>query len=287
MSSVPYALFVSDPTREHQFPEDFDDRFPVGTLGGNDAYFGRNVLAGLVDGIDDFIEERQVRWRGFRSVGPTLLGSAMWIDDEEVIDQIARLSAACIVVTKQGRSNYDRQKLAALHELNARTPGIPTAAFAELTQLAATVDGRPIVVGPYDRADEAVVPTVRTLGYRRLGDMVPIVHAKVALLGHLWWHDEGPLGIPDDVLGFTAQRLWIGSANFTGSSRRNLEFGYWTEQPELLAGARRFLVQLLRFSEAVDPDSDVLDPELAPVEYDDVAMAEAFAELRWEEGERE
>lgn len=50
---------------------------------------------------------------------------------------------------------------------------------------------------------------------------------------------------------------------------------------------RRFLVQLLRFSEAADPDSGVLDPELAPVEYDDVAMAEALAELRWEEGERE
>jgi hypothetical protein len=29
---------------------------------GNRAFFGRNVLHGLVDGIDDFVHERQPRW---------------------------------------------------------------------------------------------------------------------------------------------------------------------------------------------------------------------------------
>ncbi len=32
------------------------------------------------------------------------------------------------------------------------------------------VDGKPFVVGPYDRTDDGVVPTVRTLVYRKLRD---------------------------------------------------------------------------------------------------------------------
>ncbi len=33
-----------------------------------------------------------------------LLGSAIWIDDEELIEKLQQLSAACIIVTKQGAS---------------------------------------------------------------------------------------------------------------------------------------------------------------------------------------
>jgi hypothetical protein len=43
------------------FSKDFDVEFAVGAEGS--ALFGRNVLRGLVDGIDDFVEERQERWR--------------------------------------------------------------------------------------------------------------------------------------------------------------------------------------------------------------------------------
>jgi hypothetical protein len=31
---------------------------------------------------------------------------------------------------------------------------------------------------------------------------VPLMHAKVALLGELWWHDEDALGHVADVIGF-------------------------------------------------------------------------------------
>jgi hypothetical protein len=87
-----------------------------------------------------------------------------------------------------------------------------------------------------------------------------------------------------DVTGFQPFRLWISSANFTRSSRRNLEFGYWTEEPSMLRGAERFLVKLMRSSEALDSASDHFEPELAPVEYDDEAMAEAMADMSWDEG---
>jgi hypothetical protein len=77
------------------------------------------------------------------------------------------------------------------------------------------------------------------------------MHAKLALLGHLWWHDEGELGV-EDVTGFAPRRLWISSANFTESSRRSLEFGYWTEDKALMEGAQRFLLRLIAASEGLE-----------------------------------
>jgi hypothetical protein len=254
-----------------QFPGAFDDVFTVGPEDRNLAYFGREVLRGLVEGIDDFILLRQERWRCFRSLGPTLLGSAMWIDDEKLIEKIGQLSAACIVVTKQRRKASDLRKLEPLMKLNERTPGMPIRAFSELSGLAPKIDGKAAIVGPYTRVDDPVVPTIRTLGYRRLGPPAPIVHAKLALLGHLWWHDEGPLGEVEDVIGFTPRRLWVSSANFTRASRASLEFGCWTEDAELVAGAERFLVKLMGASEGLDPVSDVFEPDLAPYEFDDAA----------------
>jgi hypothetical protein len=137
------------------------------------------------------------------------------------------------------------------------------------------------MVGPWTPVDTTVVPAIRALGFRspKAQHNLPILHAKLALLGSLWWHDEGPLGHVDEVIGFEPRRLWIGSANFTESSRRNLEFGFWTEEEALLQGAKQFLVSLMGASEPIDTASDAYEPELAPVEFDDVAMAEAAAEL--------
>lgn len=263
------------------FPTDFDDTIEVAGVAGNAAFFGLNVLRGLVQGITDFTGTAQERWRpGVRSLGPALLASAMWIDDAEVIESIGHLAAASVIVSKQGRRPTDLRKLKPLSELNQRTPGMPIRAFSALSGLAPMVDGRPVLIGPTDRPDQTVVPTFRTLGWRRApGDIVPIVHAKLALLGHLWWHDEDALGYVDEVIGFRPRRLWISSANFTRASRRSLEFGFWTEEPSLLEAAERFLVRLMAASEAVDPASDAFEPDLAPYEFDDEAMADYAAEF--------
>jgi hypothetical protein len=265
---------------DNHFPKQFDDDFAVGLEEGNRAYFGRNVLRGLVDGIDDFVHARQDRWQRQRdSVGPVLLGSAMWIDDTELIDKIADLAAACVIVKKQGRGDRARRKQEQLHAVNDRTPGMPSSAFSELTGLAPTVDGRPAIVGPYDSM-HFVVPTIRTLGYRAPSNrLVPILHAKLALLGDLWWRKEEQEMYDVDVLHFTPRRLWIASANFTKASRASLEFGYWTEDRDLVEGAERFLVRLMASSEGLDPEADAFSPDLAPFEFDDEAMAEALAEL--------
>jgi hypothetical protein len=181
------------------------------------------------------------------------------------------------------------RKLKRLQEVNEQTPGLPAEAFVALSSLAPKVDGEPVVLGPYDRMDNVVVPTIRTLGFRKAShkDAPPIMHAKLALLGHLWWHDEGAGGNVEDVIGFTPQRLWVSSANFTESSRRSLEWGYWTEEPALLRGAERFLATAMGLSEGVDPDADSWEPDLAPVEFDDEAMAQALAEAQWDDSEDE
>lgn len=268
------------------FTSDFDDEFVLGDHEGNRAYFGLDVLRGLVEGIDDFTRERQPRWKPTtRSLGPALLGSAIWINDSELIDKLATLSAACVIVRKQpGRG---QQKLGPLIALNARTPGMPVRAFSALTGLAPKALGETPVVGPFSPDYDGTVPTIRVLGFRKPGHLVPILHTKLALLGHLWWHDEDGTGSVADVVGFDARRLWVSSANFTGSSRVSLEFGFWTEEPSLVQGAERFLVKLMRSSEDVDAASDVFDPDLGPVEFDDQAMADAIADMRWVEIDEE
>jgi len=256
------------------FPAAFDDKIAIGPQEGNNAFFGRDVLRGLVEGIDDFVNIRQPRWRQFRSLGPALLGCAMWMDDPQLLSALETLQHVCIVVRKEKR-NHTRMPL--LREAAERIPGIPTSAFPGLIDLAPKIDGKPMVVGPYTEMG-AVIPSIRSMGFRAPG-LPPVVHAKLAILGHFWWHDEGPIGNVEDVIGFTAKRLWVSSANFTRGSRRSLDFGYWTEEPALIEGVQGFLLRLIAASEPIDAPADGLDPELASVEFDNEAMAEALAEM--------
>jgi hypothetical protein len=151
-----------------------------------------------------------------------------------------------------------------LREANERLSGLPVRALPGLGDIAPTIGGEPRVIGPYDRIhdEELALPAIRTLGYRDPGGWpAPIAHAKLALLGRMCWHDEGPLGHVEDVIGFRVQPLWVSSANFTKNSRRCLEFGYWTEEPALLGAANTFLVQLLGAWEDLDAPADKLTPD--------------------------
>ena len=53
----------------------------------------------------------------------------------------------------------------------------------------------------------------------------------------------------------------------------------WLDDPQALQAAEAFLVQLMAHSEALDPDSDVFEPELLPVDFDDEAFATYAAEF--------
>jgi hypothetical protein len=259
-----------------EFPPGFDQEFV--TQGGHRGYFGRNVLKGLVDGMEGFLAEKRST-PGFRSMGPAALCGFLWLDDPELADCLARFSSACVVVSKQGRSERDVAKLGKLKPLADGDNGMLARAFAELTGLDWREEGHAKVVGPGAPMPDLVIPPVRTIGFRRKGPMVPILHTKIVLLGEMWWHDEDGLGGVADVIGFRPERLWVGSANGTHRSRSSLEFGMLLDDPQALRAAEAFLVQLMAHSEALDPDSDVFEPELLPVDFDSEAFAAYAAEF--------
>lgn len=267
-----------------EFPDDLSLDFDVELRAeeGNRASFGRNVLQGLVDGIDDFVHERQPRWerRSHRVGAPVMLGCSPWVNDDKLMEAIEALPGACIVINKHPRSAGGKAGADRLREVNERTNGIELRALSGLGDMASKVAGQPRLIGPYDRIhdEDASLSTFRTIGFRKTGDRPPIAHAKLALLGNICWTDEHPGGHVDDYVWFSPRRLWVSSANFTYGSRRSLEFGYWTEDEDLVSAAQRFLVGLIGASEDIDSTADAVDPELARVEYDDAAMAEAWAD---------
>lgn len=265
-----------------EFTDEFDFDIPRSVESGSDAYFGRDVLRGLTEGIDEFVADKQPLWRSGRGA-PALLGCAMWMDDPAVLDALGKLSAVCVVLSKQTRAARQLQKLQPLVDFNETGAGLPQSAFPSLYDLSRREGGEPRVVGPYDGMGEAVIPAIRSLGFRRRdGRLVPILHAKLALLGDIWHYDQGPAGQIGDFFAFTACRLWVSSANFTTRSRSSLEVGFWTEEHQLLEVAESFLLSAVRSSEPLDAEADDPDPEFVAVQFDDAAMLDALAEMHFE-----
>ncbi|MFY4722210.1 hypothetical protein [Streptomyces sp. LaBMicrA B280] len=256
----------------------FSHQFNVqaNTAQGAAAQFGTNVLAGLVGGIDTFRSELEQQRRS-RSLGAGMLGAFLWVDDTELLRRIAEFPSACVVVSKQPRSPRSLEKLRKVADAVQGAAGFPTRALPDLEGLRLHEDGAAPVLGPGSASPDIRLSALRSLGYRRVGDhLVPILHTKMLLLGELWWHDEDALGGAADVIGFSPSRLWLGSANGTESSRRSLEFGLWTRDPDLMKAAQKFLVEVVSQSEELDPGSDTLAPDLVEPDYDDEEMREAL-----------
>jgi hypothetical protein len=206
--------------------------------------------------------------------------------DDALLTSIEKLPGACIVVSKGPKKHRETGAFARLRELNKTTNGIELRALSGLGHKAPKIAGKPMVMGPYDVVDRDIrLPTFRTIGYRKIKENVPIAHAKLALLGNICWTDEDPIGGVTDYVWFSPKRLWVSSANFTYSSRRSLEFGYWTEDAELMGGVQNFVISLIGVSEDLDTPADTPDPELATVELDHARRetAEIEAELNGEE----
>ena len=268
---------MSTEDARRRFPAELDQVIELEPPGCR-WHVGANVLRGLVEGIGEFVEARQPRWRCRRDCVPVMLAAAPWFNDPELVEAMQQLAGAVIVI---GKSALDRRPdPAVLAGLTARLPGLPLAAFPNLAEFAPRIGGEPQLVGPYDRR-ETVLESVRLLGFRsrERGDWPPLTHHKVALLGHLCWGEADPIG---EVAYFRPKRLWRGSVNFTRGSRASLAEGGWMEEPQLLELFERYLLQLVAFSEPLDATAIELEPELAPVVYDDDAFAELLAEQPWE-----
>lgn len=260
------------------FPAAFDIRVRFGPDGSLSGRFGTGVLDELIAGIDEFQAAVTAR-PAYHSLGAAMLGAFAWLDDSRLLERIASYPYACVTFTKQPRP-FPPHKLTRLQKVLDRGRGFPAAALEGLETLMPLDDlGQPQVVGPYSPAPSYMFRPLRALGYRRVGGkLVPLLHAKLMLLGELTWLEDEEFGL-GDTTRFRPRKLWIGSANGTFSSRSNLEIGCWQTQPELLRSAQDFLARILANSEDLDPDADTMKPEQAEPDYDDVAMAEAAAVL--------
>lgn len=264
---------MSSPT----FPRDFDET--VRTGGGDVARFGRDVLAGLVDGIREEVSrqrERASQWHW----GTGVLGCAMWMDDPELMDVLTQCQNQCVVVTKQPRDKgwSEKDRMMRAFELRAGGEGgggLVQAAYRELAEWARPDGSGPLIVGPGTPDWQGAISPLRELGFRKSGNhLVPIVHAKLLLVGEMRWTDEHASGYSVDELSFVPKRLWVGSANFTARSRLSLEMGSWTSVPDMMTAARRFLLTLVAWSEPWGSLHDDMSPELTPIEYDEVSISE-------------
>src|ERR1700761_5202820 len=74
------AAMTSTGSPAASFPWGFDASFSFGPDSRSRGYFGRDVLAGLISGIDDFRAEAAQQWKS-RAVGPAMLGAFVWFDD--------------------------------------------------------------------------------------------------------------------------------------------------------------------------------------------------------------
>lgn len=250
--------------------ESFDDLFTWHPVDGNIRY-GTDVLAGLLDGIESFLLECRSPTRG-RPRTPVLLGSALWIDDAPLLAVLQKFAGVCITVQKQKRST---EHLASGTDIS----GAPARALPYLRTLRPAVDGEPEVIGPSDGPlDDLLIGPFRAFGTRRTGSkQVPILHAKLLILGHTWWYEDD---FGSENQAFTPCRLWISSANFTAASRRSLEFGLWTTETQLMKSALNFLEIVMAHSEPIDPVDGTWSPELMEPDLDGDAFAEVAYEAR-------
>lgn len=257
------------------FPVRFNSRFSFGPNGTLTGRFGLNVLDDLIAGIDEFRTAAEAGRRSPRDAGPALLGTFGWLTDGQLLDRIADYPHACVAFTKQARPTSWP-----LRNALARCHGFPADALPGLELLAPPDEtGLPPLVGPSTHLPHLTIPGLRTVGFRSIGGRpVPLLHAKMVLLGSLHWHDEHESGYMVESLNFEPHRLWIGSANGTVRSRVHLEFGCWQTEPQLLIHAQDFLTQVIAHSEDLDPDSDSMEPGLVEIEFDDEAMLEALTE---------
>ncbi len=164
-----------------------------------------------------------------------------------------------------------------LRDLKDRSPGSRCAHSRRWASLGPS-DGKPTVVGPGYNGDQLVVPTVRTLGDRKQGDLVPITHASSRSLATCAGMTRTCLATRTRhrLVPVTAGLNRLGQFQHPLSAR---EFGSWTEHRVLVEHAEQFLVTAMRFSEKLDPGADWFQPDLASVENDDEASREILAEM--------
>lgn len=143
------------------------------------------MLDELIAGIDE-LQEAVTAHPAYHSLGAAMLGAFAWLDDNRLLERIASYPYACVTFTKQPRP-FPPHKLTRLQEVLNRGRGFSAAALRGLETLTPLDDlGQPQMVGPHSPTPNYMFRPLRTLAYRRVGGkLVPLLHAKLMLLGEL------------------------------------------------------------------------------------------------------
>ena len=226
------------------------------------AWFGGKVVDGLCDELDQHMAAQR-----HPDSFPAAIGCVPWLTSEAVVDRLLKM--ACCVVLDKGA--YLPARL-----VHSRL-GFPNSAHPYLEEMTPAVDGDAMVVGPYTPREEMEhdLGPVRLLGWDGQASGKPLLHAKLLILGEL-----SDVSYPDAPglyckRRFVAQRVWLGSANWTDRSRSHLEVGFLCDDPPLVARATGFVTQVISFSEPVGTTCVGPEPNLVHVQYDEEAFNDA------------
>lgn len=238
---------------------------------GPDARWRAWFAGGVVDGLAQVMDEHAERLRsGYQRglVGTGAIGCVPWLTSGPILERLAALAGCCVVIHK-GASREAARVLA------ERDNGMPNVSPG-LRDLAPTIDGHPVVLGPTSEMPMHALGPLRVAGWRKRGRSGPLMHAKILVLGELRWAEDD-FGSED--LHFFRQSVWWGSANWTAASANHLEVGFWSDDPALVGHMTSFVESVIAFSEPWDSLAEGPEPDLASVEFDDDALREYMAEF--------
>lgn len=239
---------------------------------------GLDVINGLVQAIDNLVDGR---WkpRGWHH-RPVVLACTPWLTDHVVVDALVRTDC-CVVIAKESEIAWGQ-----VARLQREGSGVPKLMLRRLDHFAAPgAHGTPVEAYGHDDpnpAHDVQLGPVRVTGWRRLGKEgrnFPLLHAKVAVLGHYEMRTLDADGYGTyETADFRPVAAWTGSANFTILSRVSAEIGMLTTDANLVAELYDFTIDANRISEPLDDagphdpspelvNADSFEPSSADLEY--------------------
>ncbi|MPZ26515.1 MAG: hypothetical protein GEV12_08665 [Micromonosporaceae bacterium] len=238
---------------------------------------GSGVLDDLVAGIN---RHRNTDWTStyWRRLDPraAAIGCVPWLTDAAVVDALLQLDQCCIVVDKQ------QPEYPAVRRLAAEGRPLSSAYLEGFEELAPSDEnGNPVVIHPGSRFPMAVdLGPVRVAGWQRApdGSKRPMLHAKMLVLGVTTYYEDDDEMFAGDILKFHPKLTWMGSANWSYNTRNHIEFGMWSNDPDLVRHNHQYLLSLLTFSEPRGATSIGPEPELVSAVWDDEAFRDYFAD---------
>lgn len=224
----------------------------------------RGVIAGLCELLDRHLARPRGRFQ------PAALGCVPWFNHIGVAQRLAAMPS-CVVINKpKGRIS------AAALAFHNRGQQVESEWFLGLHDLAPIQpDGGPRIVGPGDRIGSSLGP-LRVYGHRqRDGEVSPLLHTKMLVLGGTYEDDEYFSGVH-----FLPDVVWLGSANWTTEAEGlHTEAAVAVADRSFVKDATRYVSDIIGQSEAVERYAPTPRPDLASSQLDMQAFADYAAEF--------